>query len=63
MGKSFKYEHFYEDDFDGMGDNSSSYKKFKKGKNDKKREIQMARKKAQAERDKAMAELSDDSED
>ena len=59
MGKSFKYESLY-DDFDFEQEDNQSYRNFNKKKNDKKREIQQARRKAQAERDKAIAELSDD---
>lgn len=58
MGKSFKYEGFYDDDFD-FEESNRSYRNFKKKNNDKKKEIQQARKKAQAERDKAIAELSE----
>lgn len=59
MGKSFKYEGFYDEDFDFEVEDNRSYRNFNKKKNDKKREIQQARKKAQAERDKAIAELSE----
>lgn len=59
MGKSFKYEGFYDDEFDFEVEDNRSYRNFNKKKNDKKREIQQARKKAQAERDKAIAELSE----
>lgn len=59
MGKSFKYEGFYDEDFDFEMEDNRSYRNFSKKKNDKKREIQQARKKAQAERDKAIAELSE----
>ena len=62
MGKSFKFESFYDDDMESE-QSAQSYKNFKKHKNDKRREIQIARKKAQAERDKAIAELSEDFED
>ena len=60
MGKSFNNKGFYEDFDYGYDDNSSyrgdNHKPNKK--NDKKMEIQKARKKAQAERDKALAELN-----
>ena len=59
MGKSFKYEVFYDDELDFEMEDNRSYRNFSKKKNDKKREIQQARKKAQAERDKAIAELSE----
>ena len=59
MGKSFKYEGFYDEDFDFEVEDNRSYRNFNKKKNDKKREIQQARKKAQAERDKAIDELSE----
>ena len=59
MGKSFKYEGFYDEDFDFEVEDNRSYRNFNKKKNDKKREIQQARKKALAERDKAIAELSE----
>ena len=55
MGKSFKYD----DELDFEMEDNRSYRNFSKKKNDKKREIQQARKKAQAERDKAIAELSE----
>lgn len=58
MGKSFKYEGFY-DEFDFEQEDNRSYRNFSKKKNDKKREIQQARKKAQAERDKAIAEYAE----
>lgn len=60
MGKSFNNKGFYED-FDYGYDDNSSYRggKIKPNKNnDKKIEIQKARKKAQAERDKAILELN-----
>lgn len=67
MGKSFRqkgffddYDYEYEDQFDG---GRQAYKKPKKHQNDKKLEIQKARKKAQAERDKAVAEYSEIFED
>lgn len=59
MGKSFKYEGFYDEEYDFEQEDNRSYRNFSKKKNDKKREIQQARKKAQAERDKAIAEYAD----
>lgn len=63
MSKSFKKKDFYEDleydDFGGYG--CHPYKKSKGPKNDKKMEIQRARKKAQAERDAMAAEYAESS--
>ena len=57
MGKSFNNKGFF-DDYDYEVDSPVLSKKPNK-KNDKKYEIQQARKKAQAERDKAISELLD----
>lgn len=61
MGKSFRSRDTYED-MDYMED-FSEYKRSRGKKDDKKFEIQKARKKAQAERDRAMSELSDGASD
>lgn len=60
MSKSFKHEALFEDDYEFMTDNRP-YKKSKGKKDDKKIESQKRRKQAQqaqAERDRAMAEIS-----
>lgn len=62
MGKSFRDKNFY-DTFDDMEDEDILYSKsYRNKKNDKKMEIQRARKKAQAERDKAIAEFVEGSD-
>ena len=64
MGKSFRNRDFFED-MDNMEyeNHSRNYKKSKNRKNDKKMAIQQARKKAQAERDRAIAEYAESIED
>lgn len=62
MGKSFRNKDFY-DTFEDMEYEDISYSKSHRNKkNDKKMEIQRARKKAQAERDKAIAEFVEGAE-
>lgn len=62
MGKSFRDKNFY-DTFDDMEEEDILYSKsYRNKKNDKKMEIQRARKKAQAERDKAIAEFVEGSD-
>ena len=64
MGKSFRNRDFFEDMDDMEYENHSrNYKKSKNRKNDKKMAIQQARKKAQAERDSAIAEYAESIED
>lgn len=64
MGKSFKNNDFYDDydyDYEDKGYRGSNKKSDRK--NDKKMQIQQARKKAQAERDRAIKAFTDSSED
>lgn len=61
MGKSFNRRDFYDEGFDMEYEDGYSYKGHKKKsnrKNDKKLEIQQARKKAQAERDRAIRQYT-----
>jgi len=64
MGKSFKNNGFYDDydyEYEDRGYRGSNKKSNRK--NDKKMEIQQARKKAQAERDRAIKEFTGSLED
>ncbi len=60
MSKSQKYKPMFDDDYEF--DYEEEYSK-KSRKDDRKMQIQQARRKAQAERDKAVADLLENSED